>query len=131
MIGDAFRCAPMSYNLDGLTKMENAHAVRPKGLQNGRRSDRLPLLVLPLRTSTIPSGVVCVRRRLPPRSVKGGAVSHQAAYLRTAIIDLRANLETILLNVAALDACVEEFGYDRSEEHTSELQSLRHLVCRL
>src|SRR5262245_11655975 len=22
-------------------------------------------------------------------------------------------------------------GYDRSEEHTSELQSLRHLVCRL
>src|SRR5437899_4324085 len=24
-----------------------------------------------------------------------------------------------------------EAGYDRSEEHTSELQSLRHLVCRL
>src|ERR1035438_1137779 len=24
-----------------------------------------------------------------------------------------------------------EFGTDRSEEHTSELQSLRHLVCRL
>src|SRR5438045_6083296 len=23
------------------------------------------------------------------------------------------------------------FGIDRSEEHTSELQSLRHLVCRL
>lgn len=25
---------------------------------------------------------------------------------------LRANLETILLNVTALDACVEQFGYD-------------------
>src|ERR1039458_10466477 len=26
---------------------------------------------------------------------------------------------------------LEEFGKERSEEHTSELQSLRHLVCRL
>src|SRR5205814_5151526 len=25
----------------------------------------------------------------------------------------------------------QDFTYDRSEEHTSELQSLRHLVCRL
>src|SRR5436853_2711634 len=25
----------------------------------------------------------------------------------------------------------DEVDYDRSEEHTSELQSLRHLVCRL
>src|SRR5258705_2153847 len=27
--------------------------------------------------------------------------------------------------------CVHEFAPGRSEEHTSELQSLRHLVCRL
>src|SRR5205814_10361713 len=35
--------------------------------------------------------------------------------------------------IAARDAAVtEEISYlDRSEEHTSELQSLRHLVCRL
>jgi hypothetical protein len=39
-------------------------------------------------------------------------VSHQISYLRGAVVDLRANLETILLNVAALDACVEQFGYD-------------------
>src|SRR5262245_29066172 len=26
---------------------------------------------------------------------------------------------------------VRRYGYERSEEHTSELQSLRHLVCRL
>src|SRR5438045_8312298 len=28
-------------------------------------------------------------------------------------------------------ADIKEFGRMRSEEHTSELQSLRHLVCRL
>src|SRR5947199_4938762 len=26
---------------------------------------------------------------------------------------------------------IDDFAYPRSEEHTSELQSLRHLVCRL
>src|SRR5262245_65042269 len=30
-----------------------------------------------------------------------------------------------------LDAVYGYFGHYRSEEHTSELQSLRHLVCRL
>jgi len=39
-------------------------------------------------------------------------VSHQIPHLRGAVVDLRANLETILLNIAALDACVEQFGYD-------------------
>src|SRR5262245_61030017 len=31
----------------------------------------------------------------------------------------------------ALDGALDVFAGDRSEEHTSELQSLRHLVCRL
>src|ERR1035438_10850276 len=32
----------------------------------------------------------------------------------------------------SLPACARSCGFDdRSEEHTSELQSLRHLVCRL
>src|ERR1035441_997788 len=30
-----------------------------------------------------------------------------------------------------VEALKREFHIDRSEEHTSELQSLRHLVCRL
>src|SRR5205814_7489226 len=30
-----------------------------------------------------------------------------------------------------LASALERQGFDRSEEHTSELQSLRHLVCRL
>src|ERR1035441_3886021 len=32
---------------------------------------------------------------------------------------------------AVIGAAEDHVGYDRSEEHTSELQSLRHLVCRL
>src|SRR5205814_6291736 len=32
---------------------------------------------------------------------------------------------------AAVLACGASSSHDRSEEHTSELQSLRHLVCRL
>src|SRR5436853_47266 len=34
-------------------------------------------------------------------------------------------------NVGPLDGNGDGAGGDRSEEHTSELQSLRHLVCRL
>src|SRR5262245_64259425 len=30
-----------------------------------------------------------------------------------------------------IDAKTDSFVFERSEEHTSELQSLRHLVCRL
>src|SRR5262245_64140197 len=33
--------------------------------------------------------------------------------------------------LASLQELVERLIHDRSEEHTSELQSLRHLVCRL
>src|ERR1035441_1023735 len=36
-----------------------------------------------------------------------------------------------LLNRPAGDVVLENKLLDRSEEHTSELQSLRHLVCRL
>src|SRR5438045_5508111 len=39
-----------------------------------------------------------------------------------------------ILHEGAVDgraAAVAEVGAERSEEHTSELQSLRHLVCRL
>src|SRR5205814_3154143 len=39
-------------------------------------------------------------------------------------IDDPASLEEIAAALATV-------GYPRSEEHTSELQSLRHLVCRL
>src|SRR5262245_64672775 len=35
------------------------------------------------------------------------------------------------LNYDLAPRCADEVGARRSEEHTSELQSLRHLVCRL
>src|SRR5205814_8393532 len=35
------------------------------------------------------------------------------------------------LEISAISCCIKSLAKERSEEHTSELQSLRHLVCRL
>src|SRR2546422_8248054 len=45
----------------------------------------------------------------------------------------RAPLRAIALttDTSLLTACANDLGFDRSEEHTSELQSRLHLVCRL
>src|SRR5947199_1305904 len=49
----------------------------------------------------------------------------------------RANVASCSTNASAkrsrswANACLKSSGPLRSEEHTSELQSLRHLVCRL
>src|SRR5258705_13975503 len=46
--------------------------------------------------------------------------------------ELRAKSDTpVLMLTARGDAADRIVGLERSEEHTSELQSLRHLVCRL
>src|ERR1035441_6617217 len=42
-----------------------------------------------------------------------------------------ARAEVRLHELALVDAAVIDLAALRSEEHTSELQSLRHLVCRL
>src|SRR5437899_5646500 len=55
------------------------------------------------------------------------------------LIDVREESEyakdhlpgAIHLGKGVIERDVEEHVPDRSEEHTSELQSLRHLVCRL
>ena len=39
-------------------------------------------------------------------------MSHQTAYLRAAVLDLRANLEAKLRNVTAFEACVERLDSD-------------------
>src|SRR5436853_2320297 len=44
---------------------------------------------------------------------------------------LHVELEPLRQAVEEVDLLVAERGVARSEEHTSELQSLRHLVCRL
>src|SRR2546422_1194040 len=43
----------------------------------------------------------------------------------------RAMVEVITAQVAAMDRCIRCLRTMRSEEHTSELQSRLHLVCRL
>src|SRR2546425_9470399 len=46
--------------------------------------------------------------------------------------DVTVGDDTVLSpNVTVLDRCQVEDGHVRSEEHTSELQSLAYLVCRL
>src|SRR5262245_63703439 len=52
----------------------------------------------------------------------------QSGQLRALAVTTRTRLEAMPA-IPALDEFVP--GYERSEEHTSELQSLRHLVCRL
>src|SRR5690625_6174662 len=37
----------------------------------------------------------------------------------------------ILVQISAINAALKKVGHTRSEEHTSELQSRGHLVCRL
>src|SRR5205814_8299708 len=40
-------------------------------------------------------------------------------------------IEAVRDNVPGFTGVISDLGGPRSEEHTSELQSLRHLVCRL
>src|SRR5205814_8868736 len=44
---------------------------------------------------------------------------------------LLSNVASSLMRLASCRRARESFLRNRSEEHTSELQSLRHLVCRL
>src|SRR5438093_6756083 len=46
-------------------------------------------------------------------------------------LDALAEVEGVLLAVGRDLPALREVGDDRSEEHTSELQSLTNLVCRL
>src|SRR5258705_5598144 len=72
--------------------------------------------------------------RRPPRST----LFPYTTLFRSNHLDV-ANLEWLETTLASLDAGVILVAHDRwfleavtrSEEHTSELQSLRHLVCRL
>lgn len=58
-------------------------------------------------------------------------MSHEIAYLRSTIVDLRANIESILLNIAQFDECVEQLGYDPDammvQEAARYIDSMREL----
>src|SRR5438045_6127610 len=63
--------------------------------------------------------------RRPPRSTLFPYTTLFRSYRKI------AEAEGIAIEPAALGLIARAAGSIRSEEHTSELQSLRHLVCRL
>src|SRR5438045_6342567 len=63
--------------------------------------------------------------RRPPRST----LFPYTTLFRSVRQDLRETTKLSSLNQRPL--CFNDESFVRSEEHTSELQSLRHLVCRL
>src|SRR5258708_19478181 len=60
-------------------------------------------------------------------------LSHDRAGIRTHRLDVREShaVATFAAEVGTIDVLFNCAGYVRSEEHTSELQSPDHLVCRL
>src|SRR2546422_6571075 len=62
--------------------------------------------------------------RRPPRST----LFPYTTLFRSEIL---SNPQNFTYHLLAYDADYPGYGYDRSEEHTSELQSRLHLVCRL
>src|ERR1035441_3039307 len=70
--------------------------------------------------------MVVQRLTLTPDQVKRMDGIFQVSRLQ--LIDLRANVQK---QEVMLEPLLSANPLDRSEEHTSELQSLRHLVCRL
>src|SRR5262245_63402818 len=74
-------------------------------------------------TAFVADGGRSITVRVPNPLFKDWLTKHYSVVLSEALAEVRRP-ETSLVFVA-------EPGAMRSEEHTSELQSLRHLVCRL
>src|SRR5205814_10103821 len=76
-------------------------------------------------------GLVIAATRPGDEVVCVDTVGKKAAFIRQAAMDLRLpNLRAEHARVESLQAAPFDLVTARSEEHTSELQSLRHLVCR-
>src|SRR5258705_6124134 len=69
--------------------------------------------------------------RRPPRSTLFPYTTLFRSVLVLASVSLSIHLPTGKLNHNPQKFYLLSTGASRSEEHTSELQSLRHLVCRL
>src|SRR5262249_61507754 len=90
------------------------------------RAPSLPLSVLPRALSFF---LLMIRR--PPRS----PLFPYTTLFRSAAVEARIDADLALGRhdalTAELDGLVRDYPLRRSEEHTSELQSLTNLVCRL
>src|SRR6266498_4456342 len=81
-------------------------------------------------------GLRRVRRVRPRIEDRGSRIADRGSrclfYPRSAILDPRSSIGAAILNRTTL-LCRgrRDLGARRSEEHTSELQSRPHLVCRL
>src|SRR5207244_11902480 len=85
-----------------------------------RRSSDLSIPAVPLRNSVILSGV-----RASKLSMR---IRIHLAWWQMPTFQDHIVLETALVSGSS---CIGQFCATRSEEHTSELQSPDHLVCRL
>src|SRR5205823_14208987 len=89
--------------------------------------DALPIWVAAAGAELAAGDVEAVRREHAHRIGEGGEL-HRRRPTAAAVDGLRRVQRRAL---AALNAVVEGQVRGRSEEHTSELQSLAYLVCRL
>src|ERR1039458_10599183 len=86
---------------------------------------RLPLTEIAAWSGTL------VSHRVPPTGFSTTGVSSRGP---APMVNSRRSISwpgRTTDNVCLPCAAFSEHGVERSEEHTSELQSLRHLVCRL
>src|SRR3712207_7542642 len=66
-----------------------------------------------------------------PEDLKGADPDHNARQLRAVLDGAKTPYRDIAVLNAAAALVVADEAKDRSEEHTSELQSRQYLVCRL
>src|ERR1035441_7662530 len=102
---------PMRDRLRSLASLGRLYALPPRALTAGRRVEELPPSGI-RRASQKPDRRLCAQRLAPRGDVRHGAM-HRIKVGEADGVETAVSLEK------------------RSEEHTSELQSLRHLVCRL
>src|SRR5207302_9870357 len=96
---------------------------RPHPLPTRRSSD---LLAIAVTRSALIMGPLTTRPR-PPKSSRMGCLTYTTAMPRGGVFDVSF---LVLSSLAILFGFIA-YAKDRSEEHTSELQSRENLVCRL
>src|SRR5205814_8836819 len=101
--------APLFNPQSEIHNPQSQHGPPPSTLKNDSMSASVPI-----SPSALKSAEPQVLQQLPPRQAKKASMS-----------------ASVPMSPLPSKSAVLQLGWKRSEEHTSELQSLRHLVCRL